>query len=361
MSMNPFQTVKSIESFEPDAYDSSYQLKRVEPIIKQKLIRIIEKLESSDKVLLCARGDSLPLDKHVKWINEKLSYKFIVGEKARININQPDRLYHPIRTEENISEELKELINESNRILVNKSKKHSHIKGQFDIKQIQKEIYLGQIKERLKLILLSFLHNKGNDHHYKPFSPFISLTYGAKKFSKARTFALHNKDIKLGIIFVYILNKNIPYFFKSKELYQKLRSLNIEWYKDIHSEIMLLGGMYPHKLIGFFEVKRNLTPRFILNPWFYKQLVENNNFDFTNSVPINQVNFFEYASKLKYKKYIFHRTGQGQQYQSDIGRLDENELMNFATNQYRDNRWRAKLLSKWANEARDKYDEIINN
>ena len=39
--------------------------------------------------------------------------------------------------------------------------------------------------------------------------------------------------------------------------------------------------------------------------------------------------------------------------------ITENELMGFATNQYRDNRWRAKLLSKWANEARSKYDEIL--
>ena len=41
--------------------------------------------------------------------------------------------------------------------------------------------------------------------------------------------------------------------------------------------------------------------------------------------------------------------------------ISENELMNFATNQYRDNRWRAKLLSKWANEARKKYDTILKN
>ena len=39
--------------------------------------------------------------------------------------------------------------------------------------------------------------------------------------------------------------------------------------------------------------------------------------------------------------------------------ISENELMNFATNQYRDNRWRAKLLSKWSNEARKKYDKIL--
>ena len=41
--------------------------------------------------------------------------------------------------------------------------------------------------------------------------------------------------------------------------------------------------------------------------------------------------------------------------------ISENELMNFATNQYRDNRWRAKLLSKWSNEARKKYDKILKN
>jgi len=39
--------------------------------------------------------------------------------------------------------------------------------------------------------------------------------------------------------------------------------------------------------------------------------------------------------------------------------ISENELMNIATNQYHDNRWRAKLLSKWANEARKKYDIIL--
>ena len=39
--------------------------------------------------------------------------------------------------------------------------------------------------------------------------------------------------------------------------------------------------------------------------------------------------------------------------------ISESELMNFATNQYKDNRWRARLLSKWANEAKKKYDIIL--
>ena len=72
---------------------------------------------------------------------------------------------------------------------------------------------------------------------------------------------------------------------------------------------MLINGMYPHFLLGVFEVKHNLTPKFIINPWLYKILKENKTFNYTNGLPIDQTNFHKLAEEMGYSNYFFHFFG----------------------------------------------------
>ena len=54
-------------------------------------------------------------------------------------------------------------------------------------------------QESWKFALLAFLHNKGNDDYFKPYSGFASLTYGQGKYDTAKKFAIERN--KKGFIY----------------------------------------------------------------------------------------------------------------------------------------------------------------
>jgi len=165
---------------------------------------------------------------------------------------------------------------------------------------------------------LSFLHNEGSFEEFKSSSPFLSLTHGRYKFRTARNFALskHNQ-IRKGLIYLYSLNRQDHNYFITKKFTQKLQEFGISWYQDIHNEIMLLNGMYPHYLLGVFEVTKTSTPKFIINPALYKLFEKNEEFDWRNGLKINQLNFRELVKELGYETF-FYTYGDNQTYVADI-------------------------------------------
>lgn len=95
----------------------------------------------------------------------------------------------------------------------------------------------------------------------------------------------------------------------------------MNWYKDKHKEIMVINGLYPHYILGFFEVEGDLIKRFILNPWFYSQfkadLNLNQKYDYSNGVLIDQENFEESLANLGYKTYFIRDLLTNKEYHVD--------------------------------------------
>ena len=239
----------SLLSFDADGSRSSYKLKQLEQPIIDKLKTTIEKLERLPQVYLCVRGDCfLNLECHDTYIEQDLAKLFIVGEKAKYHLRDGSGRsieYYRKQTEvaRNIKDEIRSLVEECNEIIRNKPASHG-IQGQIPEECLNFILSQSQTAlEGWQIFFLSFLHNNGKPRNFKGSCPFISLTYGCDKLTTARKFALSRSSYGKGIIFVYSLNSNWPYYVRAKDLTDQLKDYGVQWYKDIHHEILLINGM----------------------------------------------------------------------------------------------------------------------
>ncbi len=322
----------SLLSFDANASQSSYQLRKLEQPVIQKLEATIEKLEGLSQVYLCARGNCFKNKAiHDRFIDQDLAKLFLVGEKAKYHLsNASDRRIEyyekKLKVGKNINNEIESHIKECNKIIKNKPES-SGIQGQISNKC--RDFILSQSQKSLEgwqIFFLSFLHNNGKPREFKRSSPFISLTYGWDKLKIARKFALERSSYGKGIIFIYSLNSGWPYYIRAKGLIDQLKANNVQWYKDIHHEILLINGMYPHFLVGLFEVSSKRTLKFILNPWIYEQFKQNREFNYTEGVDINQVSFDKFAQSLDYQGYFHHESGKQIEYVSDFNTFKRNRV-----------------------------------
>lgn len=290
----PFNT-ENVLSFNIIEDESNYNLKKINLSLKIKLNKLLRDIRKSNNHKLLYRGDSVSNEVYSLFKGRNLGKFFLVGEKAKSNIENLDNEFSHYENND-IKEDVRKLISACNKILIKKSsQKESNISGLID--ERLPDTIPNEKLEFFKLMLLAFYHNKGNDNCYKDFSPFLSLS---SVFNTAVKFAVDkSKDKKsTGIVFVYILDIRDEFYYTAKQLKTDLSEYGVTWYEDTHNEYLVLGGMYPHYLIGFYELDENGTPSsFILNPWFKKALendANSNNF----AVYIDQEMLFENTSDL---------------------------------------------------------------
>ena len=311
-----FNKAKSFVTIEENQTHTGYVFKDLDSKIIPYLKYIVQHLENDDNIYFCARGDSRHANQN--FIDKKLIDFFVVGEKGKAHISIPEAPFRHWNTGNPIIDDLKCIIEKVNEVLIKKTnKKEGAVAGKISVDFLaelkQQPI---EIQEGWKFILLAFLHNKGNDDYFKPYSGFVSLTHTSGKYNTAKEFSLsHSND---GLIYIYILNKNLNNYFKADDLTKKLNEIGMKWYEDKHNEIMVINGLYPHYILGFFEVQVDSIKRFVLNPWFYSQfkadLKSNLNYNYSNGVTVNQDNFETSIRNLGYKTYFIRDLLTNQEY-----------------------------------------------
>jgi hypothetical protein len=172
--------------------------------------------------------------------------------------------------------------------------------------------------EKWKIFFLSFLHNSGRNKDFANHSPFMSLTYGCKKYVIGRKFALKRSKMDKGFLYLYYLKKDWPYFLKAIDFKKILNKFEVKWYKDVNSEIILINGMYPHYLLGIFEVEPYKNPRFILNPWLNYIFSRDQKLNLNQGIKVDQTHFVDFAQKMGYRSYFFHSVDNEQEYVSQL-------------------------------------------
>lgn len=313
-----FNETTKFETVEENDTHTGYVFKEINSKIVKYLKSVVTDLENDNNIYFCARGDSK--DANPIFIDNNLIDFFIVGEKGKAHLEnsrgdisrEPFRHYY---TGDTILDDIRYIITKVNKVLV--SKRKNGINGQIPDNFITElEQQSPQIQKGWKFIFLAFLHNKGRDDYFKPYSGFVSLTHKAKKYTEAKKWALDSSND--GLIYMYILDKNLKNYFKADKLTQKFKEYDITWYEDIHNEIMVINGLYPHYILGFFEVDAALVKRFILNPWFYSQFEEDLNlkqkYNYSNGVLINQDNFETSMQKLGYETYFIRDLSTNEEY-----------------------------------------------
>ena len=322
---NRLLKVNDFFSFKPDSSSSDYQLIKVNHSVVDKLIYYYNQIENNDNYTICLRGDSKnKSSSHDSFFNIELARLFIVGKKAKNNITQSSSSsYNSFlnNIQSQLLTDIHDLIREINIEIIARPADHN-IRGVIPDSFLESLVSSNNEElQKWKIFFLSFLHNSGRNKNFSGISPFISLTYGYKKYVTARSFALKRSKTGKGIVFLYYIKDNWPYQVKSKFLTKKLKEFDVKWYNDINSEIMLINGMYPHYLLGIFEVEKYSNPRFIINPWLYKMIIENDKFKISAGIKIDQMNFRNFALKSGYKYYFFNHIDETNQYISSINQF----------------------------------------
>lgn len=123
--------------------------------------------------------------------------------------------------------------------------------------------------EQMYYLLLVWLHNIGNATGLKYDSPLISTTT-----SLDTAFSFKDKNSQIQYAFVILLTESkISDYFDTNNLNKMLKEIDINWYENIHKEIMIKDSIFPHTMIGIIE-KAEKETKLILNPnlLYYLQL-----------------------------------------------------------------------------------------
>jgi hypothetical protein len=309
-----------IYSFDPKPDTDEYNLEEVSPRIRQKLCDFVNSVQDSNNHQLLYRGDALSAQIYQLFKGINLAKFFVVGEKAKSNADEAGRTFlHYELPDASLIQEIRELITICNTEIDKhkKRRKGTAINGHIPI-EITDVLQNTDAKtlNRFKLILLSLLHNKGDDDYYKEKSPFLSLT---SRFETAIKFSDRGDN---RFVFLYILNKGNKLYYTARRLRNYLKSrFNVSWYKDIHSEYLILGAMYPDKLVGFYEIKDDAPISFILNPWF-KGYLSSDEFNEIDEVEVIQSSFHKYAKDLCWDRYVLRPDAVGlEQYVAGVHEL----------------------------------------
>ncbi|EOH94233.1 hypothetical protein [Enterococcus pallens] len=254
-------------------------------------------------------GDLFDEEQYRILIAEYSKNFFVVGEKGNayrenVNVDGIDPYYRNNPTANDIKEIL-ELVNS----ILNRNGF-----GYIDLDKILR--YANDDITGTYMFLLNLAHNIGGQWENKCRSPFVSAAYGNRGFKKAFQFANNRNNNDHSYILWGFQHEDVKdrYIF-TKELCQTLGMMDVNWYEDIHHEIIIKDGIFPQNILGVFVIE-NQTGRknFIINPYLYQLFdagIENARYNSSEliikisryGIPIDQIDFDRCAKELGYKSY----------------------------------------------------------
>lgn len=291
-------------------YENGRQKLTLEQI--NKLINIIELLNKKKKIIYRGFSSENITEDFWRWI-------FMVGEKG-----------HHFRNETYLPRERKGYVNYDNNHELSDDANYEYVKNILReflyknnnerigdrtpddiIESIEKYRKNNKIsKRKIYYIILSWLHNIGAKTGYKFDSPYVSTTQSLKTaidFANDRHSKM--KSEKRYVYVCFLGSKNILDYFKTSKLNKFLADIDINWYDNIHTEIMIKDAIFPQFLIGIFEIGES-DSNFILNNHFLKLLSSNINVEklaeliIKFGIAINQSEFDDNYKKLGYSMYV---------------------------------------------------------
>ncbi|MCI6272393.1 MAG: hypothetical protein MR601_05535 [Erysipelotrichaceae bacterium] len=292
-------------------YENRKQILESEQI--NKLINVIELLNKKRKIVY--RGFS-----YENITNDFWRYIFVVGEKGHHFRNETyfhreRKGYfnydnnHELSDNENNYENVKDIL--KNFLYKNSNERIGDRIPDDIIESIEKYRKNNNIsKRKIYYMILSWLHNIGAKTGYKLDSPYVSTTQSLKTaidFANDRHSKM--KSEKRYVYVCFLGSENILDYFETSKLNKFLADIDINWYDNIHTEIMIKDAIFPQFLIGIFEIGES-DSNFILNNHFLKLLSSNINVEklaeliIKFGIPINQSEFDDNYKKLGYSMYV---------------------------------------------------------
>lgn len=115
----------------------------------------------------------------------------------------------------------------------------------------------------------------------KKIQSFCIFDIWKNSFKTANSFAKKSAVANVAYItWAYTKEEDNRKFFMTKDMNDFLEEIGVDWYEDIHSEIMLKDCLYPQNIYGVLEIdysRNNIS--LIINPYLYAMFLvkEENN------------------------------------------------------------------------------------
>lgn len=123
--------------------------------------------------------------------------------------------------------------------------------------------------QEMYYFILIWLHNIGSTTGLKESSPLVSTS---TSIDVAFTFCDNNSSEKY-VLVVLVTDSKISDYVRTDRLNEILKDINIDWFENIHKEIMFKDAIFPHSILGI--IKRNdEEDEMIINP-FLLDSIEN--------------------------------------------------------------------------------------
>ena len=299
--------------------------------LKEDLYQIIKILEVENKIVF--RGFSPLYVDSTFW-----KFVFTVGEKGdyfrKLGKNTNKTTLYDSNHEKDSQQNFEYLLSElQNNIIPNY--KHSNLIH--DISTLKQRIDNFIVKHKMDYkemyyFLLAWLHNIGGVTGLKNTSPLISTT---TSLETALTFQKENKNSKY-VYIVLLADNYLGDYLDTNQLNAILNELDINWFENIHKEVMFKDAIVPNLIVGILQQNSSET-KVILNPTLISFLQKaSNKIDNTKkaewirklAINVDQEDFDEGRKALGYESSIEIKPNQrtitnNEQKSYDVGNINK--------------------------------------
>lgn len=291
---------------------------------KKILFEVLQEL--SDKERLVYRGFSK------ERVNESfLKFIFTVGEKGAYYRSRVSGVDGDFLNQKEVDEEKYRGLCHK---LVTALEGYKH-KGRInDIKCLSATIEEYRVDNEIShqemyYFILVWLHNIGRSTGLKESSPLVSTS---TSIDVAFTFCDNNSSEKY-VLVVLVTDSKISDYVSTDRLNEILKGINIDWFENIHKEIMFKDAIFPHSILGI--IKRNeKEDEMIINPFLLDLIEEISRENLVGSllgkgIKVDQSNFDTESKSLGYENKVVQYKAErkiGAEEEYNVDNLQEHDL-----------------------------------
>lgn len=137
--------------------------------------------------------------------------------------------------------------------------------------------------------LIYALHTMG-EKDFKKITPCISCSCGANRFDIAQKFGRGRNNNYFVVMDCWVDKTEEGSAYKRTEYVNAvLRKYGLNWFYNIHNEIMLKYGIFPQQLVGYYLLDRNSTYKYVINRHYVDEWERNSDFEIGDPIYFEQI------------------------------------------------------------------------
>lgn len=141
----------------------------------------------------------------------------------------------------------------------------------------------------IKEWLIYALHTMG-EKNFKKVTPCISCSCGTNRFNIAQKFGCGRNNNYFVIMDCWVDKREEGSAYKRTEYVNAvLKKYGLNWFYNIHNEIMLKYGIFPQQLVGYYLLDRNSTYKYVINRHYVDEWERNSEFEIGDPIYFEQI------------------------------------------------------------------------